>query len=89
MDFPNRESSIAKWLERRPLDSGVMSSSPGLYIFFIKFFFIILSFFFFLNFEVKHCGNLFWKYDNTGFAMEKKPSFFNFSKLLTPHIRAQ
>ena len=83
IDFPNRESSIAKWLERRPLDSGVMSSSPGLYIFFIQvFFFIILSFFF----SVKHCGNLYWKYNNTGFAMEKKPSFFIFFKIAnTPH----
>ena len=53
------------------------------------FFFISLSFFFFLNFEVKHCGNLYWKYDNTGLAMKKKPSFFIFSKLLTPHIMAQ
>ena len=33
---------------------------------------------FFLNFEVKHCGNLYWKYDNTGFAIEKKPSFLLF-----------
>ena len=48
IDFPNRESSIAKWLERRPLDSGVMSSSPGLYMFLIKDYFFLfpcLSFF--------------------------------------------
>ena len=39
-------------------------------------FFISLSFsFIFLNFEVKQCANIYWKYDNTGFAMEKKPNF--------------
>ena len=37
-----------------------------------------LSFLFFLNFEVKQCANMYWKYDNTGFAMEKKPNFFIF-----------
>ena len=55
----------------------------------IPFFFLIKNFFFhfpvfpffFLNFEVKQCGNLYWKYDNTGFAMEKKPSFFYFFKV--------
>ena len=47
IDFTNRESSLAKWLERRPLDPGVMSSNPGVYIFLIKdYFFISLSFFF-------------------------------------------
>ena len=35
------------------------------------FFFSFPCFSFFLNFEVKQCGNLYWKYDNTGFAMEK------------------
>ena len=50
IDFPIRESSIAKWLERRPVGGpGVMSPNPGLYIFRIKdyYFFISLSFFFF------------------------------------------
>ena len=32
----------------------------------------------FLNFEVKQYANIYWKYDNTGFAMEKKPNFFIF-----------
>ena len=41
-------------------------------------FFLFPCISFFLNFEVKHCGNLYWKYDNTGFAMEKKPCFFIF-----------
>ena len=42
-------------------------------------FFISLSFLFiFLNFEGKQCANMYWKYDNTGFAMEKKPNFFIF-----------
>ena len=53
------------------------------------FLFPCLSFFFSISKYNKHCGNLYWKYDNTGFAMEKKPSFFIFSKLLIPHIRAQ
>ena len=45
----------------------------------IIIFFISLSFLFiFLNFEVKQCANIYWKYDNTGFAMEKKPNFFIF-----------
>ena len=45
----------------------------------IIFFFISLSFLFiFLNLEVKQCANMYWKYDNTGFAMEKKPNFFIF-----------
>ena len=85
--LPNRESSIAKWLERRPLDPGVMSSNPGLNIFLIKdYFFLFPCLSFFLNFEVKHRGNLYWKYDNTGFAMEKKPSFFYFFKIANaPH----
>ena len=56
----------------------------------IIIFFISLSFLFtFLNFEVKQCANIYWKYDNTGFAMEKKPNFFYFSKWLIPHIRAK
>ena len=47
----------------------------------IIYFFIPLSFLFiFLNFEVKQCANIYWKYmyDNTWFAMEKKPNFFIF-----------
>ena len=31
--LPDRESSIAKWLERWPLGPGVVSSSTGLYLF--------------------------------------------------------
>ena len=47
-----------------------------------QFFFISLSLLFiFLNFEVKQCANMYWKYDNTGFAMEKKPNFFILQKL--------
>ena len=59
----------------------VVSSRPTWIIFLrIKLFvFISLSFLFiFLNFEVKQCVNIYWKYDNTGFAMEKKPNFFIF-----------
>ena len=49
-------------------------------------FFISLSFLFiFLNFEVKQCANMYWKYDNTGFAMEKKPNLFFFKMANTPH----
>ena len=42
----------------------------------IIFLFPCLSFF--LNFEVKQCANIYLKYDNTGFVMEKKPNFFIF-----------
>ena len=49
------------------------------------YFFISLSFLFiFLNFEVKQCANMYWKYDNTGFAMEKKPNFFIFQNGIYP-----
>ena len=52
----------------------------------IIIFLLSLSFLFiFLNLEVKQCANLYWKYDNTGFAMEKKPIFY-FSKWQIPHI---
>ena len=48
--------------------------------------FISLSFLFiFLNFEVKQCANIYWKYDNTGFAMKKKPIFLFFKMANTPH----
>ena len=59
IDSTNRDSSIAKWLERRPPDPGVMSSNPGLYIFLIMDYFFLFPCLFFLNFEVKHCGNLY------------------------------
>ena len=50
------------------------------------FFFISLSFvFIFLNFEVKQCVNIYWKYDNTRFAMKKKPNFLFFKMANTPH----
>ena len=42
----------------------------------IIFDFLVFLFLFFLNFEVKQCLNIYWKYDNTGFAMEKKSNFF-------------
>ena len=52
----------------------------------IVFFFYSLSFLFiFLNFEVKQCANIYCKYDNTEFAMEKKPNFFFFKMANTPH----
>ena len=64
-----------------------MSSSTTIIIF-VRI--ISLSFFFiFPNFEVKQCANIYWKYDNTGFAMEKKPNFCYFSKWQIPHIRAK
>ena len=70
----NHESSMAKWLELLPLKLGVVSSSPGLYIFLIKvFFFISLSFLCIcLKFEVKQCANIYRKYDNTEFVIEAK-----------------
>ena len=44
------------------------------------FLFPCLSFFS-LNFEVKRCANIYWKYDNTGFAMEKLLNFYLFLKI--------
>ena len=82
------KSSMAQWWEHWPLESEFVSSNPALYIFLrIKLlFFLYLSFFIFLNFEVKQCANIYWKNDITGFAMEKKPSFFLFFKeAYTPH----
>ena len=77
----NCKAFVAQWLAHWPLESGIVSSTPTMNIFLrIKlFFFISLSFLFnFLNFEVKQCANIYWKYDNTGFEMEKKPNFFIF-----------
>ena len=45
--LPNREPFIAKWLERLPEELGVVSSSPGLFIFLIKvyiFYFLVFLF---------------------------------------------
>ena len=87
-------SLIAHWLAHWPLDSGVVRSDPANNIFLIikllyyHFFISLFFLFIFLNFEVKQCANIYWKYDNTGFAMEKKPNFF-FSIWLVPHIRAK
>ena len=52
------------------------------------FFFYFLVFLFFLNFEVKH-WEFILKVRQYRISMEKKPSFFIFSKLLIPHTRAQ
>ena len=57
----------------------------------INIFFIIISLsflFIFLNLEVKKCANIYWKNDNTGFAVEKAKLFY-FSKWQIPHIRAK
>ena len=76
---PNCKAFVAQCLAHSPLESGIVSSSPAI-------FFISLSFLFiFLNFEVKQCANIFWKYDNAGFAMEKKPNFFIFKMANTSH----
>ena len=48
------------------------------YIFDSSHLFINFLILFFFNFEVKQCANISWKYDNTGFAMEKRPSLFIF-----------
>ena len=71
----NFKSFIAQWLAHWPLESGIVCSSPAINIFLrIKLFFLFP--FYFLNFEVKQCANIHWKYDNTGFAMGNKPNFF-------------
>ena len=51
----------------------------------IIFFYFLVFPFIFLNFEVKQCANIYWKYDNTGFAMEKKQFFLFFKMVNTSH----
>ena len=46
---------------------------------------IIFSLSFVFIFEVKQCVKIYWKYDNTGFAMKKKPNFLFFKMANTPH----
>ena len=93
IDFLIRESSIAKWLERRPLKPGVMSSIPGLYIFRIRdYFFISLSFFFFSQFRSKTLWEFILKVriyiESTTIPdlQWKRSQAFFFSKLLIPHM---
>ena len=78
----NFKSFVAQWLAHWPLESGYREFESHDNYFpqnKIIIIFISLSFLFiFLNFEVKQCVNIYWKYDNTGFAMEKKPNFFIF-----------
>ena len=86
------KSFIAQWLALWPLESGIVSSSPATNIFrrIKQFIFIYLSFFFiFLNFEVKQCADINWKYANTGFSMEKKPNFFLLFKIAHTPYRAK
>ena len=71
---------MAQWLAHWPEESGVVSSNPTWITFsqnpIIIFLFSWSFLFIFLNFEVKQCANMHWKYDNTGFAFKKKPNFF-------------
>ena len=79
-------SEVVRALASRPRGHEFESRTIPFFPYQGLFFFISLFYLFFLNFEVKKCGNLFYKYDNTGFAMEKKPSFFLFFKVAnTPH----
>ena len=70
-------SEVVRALASRPRGHEFKSRTIPFSLSRIIFLFPCFSFFF-LNFEVEQCGNLYWKYDNTGFAMEKKPSFFLF-----------
>ena len=89
----NFKSFIAQWLAHWLLESRIVCSSPAINIFFrikLLILFISLSFLFiFLNFEVKQCANtcIYYQYDNTGSAMEKKPNFFIFQNGLLLHIQ--
>ena len=47
-------------------------------------FFISLSFLF-LNFEVKQCANMYWKYDNTDLQWKRSQTFLFFKMANTPH----
>ena len=87
IDFPIRESSIAKWLERRPRDQGVMSSNPGLYVFSIKDFFLFpcLSFFF-SQFRSKTLWEFILKVRQYRICNGKEAKLFYFFKIAnTPH----
>ena len=79
----NWKSSVAQWWEHQPPESGVMSSKPEAYIFlWINLFIFSFSFLFiFLNFEAKQSANIYWKYDDKGFAIEKRPRAFLFFKI--------
>ena len=80
------KSLRAQWIVHWPPESGIVSSSPSIIKYLLLFFFISWSFLFvFLHFEVKQCTKIYWKYDNTGFAMEKKPNFLFFKMAYTPH----
>ena len=85
--LPNRESSIAKWLERQPLNPGVMSSNPGLYIFLIKDFFLISLSFFFSQFRSKTLWEFILKVRQYRICNGKEAKlFFIFFKIAnTPH----
>ena len=49
----------------------------------IIIFFLVFPFYF-SQFWSKQCANIYWKYDNTGFAMEKKLNCFIFQNGLYP-----
>ena len=77
---------MAQW-EHRSLESGVVSSNPVLYIFLrIKLFDFSLSFLlFFINFEVKQCANIYWKYDNKDLQWKRSQAFLFLKIANTPH----
>ena len=50
------------------------------YLFFPCLTFLLFS----ISPEGKQCANIYWKYDNKEFAMEKRPSFFIFQNANTP-----
>ena len=81
---------MAKWLERLPPKLRVVSSNPRLYIFLIEvllFFFYFLVFPFYLyQFWSKQCANIYRKYDNTWFVMEKRSAVLFFKIYHTPHM---
>ena len=79
----NNKSFLAQWLAHWPPDSGIVRSSPAINIFrrikLLLFFYFLVFPFYFSQFWSKQCANIYWKNDNAGFAMDKKPNFFNFS----------
>ena len=67
-------SALACRIRGREFESDEIHFPQNQIIFFISLSFLLIC----LNFEVKQCANIYWKYDNNGFAMEKKPNFFIF-----------
>ena len=75
-------STLASWIRGREIESRNRHLPQNRIIF---FYFLVFPFYFshFWSFEVKQCANIYYKYDNAGFAIKKKSKFFKMAN--TPH----